>query len=51
MLYALENKMLDKNQTLDSTLDAAKENIQKLEVDNLVLVEQHDRAWSDVSLF
>lgn len=51
MLYALENKRLDKNKTLESTLDAAKEKIHKLEVDNIGLIEQRDHAWSDVNLF
>lgn len=40
MFYALENKRLDKNQTLEIALDAAKGKIKKLEVDNLGLIEQ-----------
>lgn len=51
MFYALENKRLDKNQTLESTLDTTKEKIHKLEVDNIGLIEQRDQVWSDANLF
>lgn len=44
MFYALENKMLDNNQTLESTLYVAKDKIHKLEVDNIGLMEQRDQA-------
>lgn len=51
MFYALENKRFNKNQSMESTLDSAKENIHQLEMENLNLIEQCDQAWSDVSLF
>ena len=51
MFFGLENKRHEKFEELNKSLEQADEKFQRLQRDNLQLMEQRDQARSNVSLF